>query len=63
MARTRKCAHPACNCVPADGSKYCSQYCADAKDTTEIACNCGHAGCAWASAAAGASPLEVGGEK
>jgi len=40
-----KCAHPACNCLVEDGSKYCSQYCKDARGTMEIACNCGHAGC------------------
>jgi len=24
---------------------YCSNYCRDAKGTTEISCNCGHSGC------------------
>jgi hypothetical protein len=46
MAETEKCAHPACNCVAAKDSKYCSQYCDDASDTTELSCNCGHPGCA-----------------
>jgi len=46
MANTQKCAHPACNCTVANGSKYCSEYCHDAAGTTELACNCGHAGCA-----------------
>jgi hypothetical protein len=46
MADTNKCAHPACNCAAAGDSKYCSQYCNDASDTTELACNCGHPGCA-----------------
>jgi hypothetical protein len=27
-------------------SKYCSTYCHDARDTLELACNCGHPGCA-----------------
>jgi metallothionein len=46
MAETKRCAHTACNCVaPADG-KYCSQYCDDAGNTEELACNCGHPGCA-----------------
>ena len=31
MNATSRCAHPACNCVPADGSKYCSAPGADAK--------------------------------
>jgi hypothetical protein len=40
-----KCAHPACNCMAAADSDYCSTYCEDAKDTTELSCNCGHPGC------------------
>ena len=40
-----KCAHPICNCVAAKDSKYCSTYCETAKDTTDIACDCGHPGC------------------
>ena len=43
---TKKCAHPACNCEVDADNKYCSQYCDDAADTTEISCNCGHGGCA-----------------
>ena len=43
---TTKCAHPACNCRPAAGEKYCSTYCHDARDTIELMCNCGHPGCA-----------------
>jgi len=43
--KTEQCAHPACNCVVDEDSKYCSPYCEDAKDTMEISCNCGHAGC------------------
>lgn len=39
------CAHTGCNCAPRKGSKYCSQYCQDAGDTLELACNCGHPGC------------------
>jgi hypothetical protein len=48
MATTdkNKCAHPACNCPKPADSKYCSPYCEAAKDTTELMCNCGHAGCA-----------------
>jgi hypothetical protein len=42
---TKKCAHPSCNCMAEKDSKYCSAYCKDAGSTTEIGCNCGHAGC------------------
>jgi len=42
------CAHPACNCMVPEGEKYCSAYCEDAGHTTEISCNCGHAGCSLA---------------
>lgn len=45
MEENNKCAHPACSCTAMKGSKYCSQSCSDARDTTEIACNCGHPGC------------------
>ena len=51
-----KCAHPACNCVPRDGGKYCSQYCEDAGSIIELSCNCEHAGCA-VSEPAGSVPL------
>jgi hypothetical protein len=54
----KKCAHPACNCMAAQDSKYCSQYCKDAGSTMEISCNCGHAGCALRASAG--SPVEVG---
>jgi hypothetical protein len=43
---TRECKHPACSCQTDEGKDYCSQYCEDAANTTEISCNCGHAGCA-----------------
>ena len=45
MPSKNKCKHPACNCMISEEAKYCSTYCEDAADTTEIACNCGHAGC------------------
>jgi hypothetical protein len=50
-----KCAHPSCTCRAAKDSKYCSPYCADAKGTTEIACNCGHAGCGTGEVRSGSS--------
>ena len=46
MPQGRKCAHPACNCMVAGDGKYCSEYCHDAAETTELSCNCGHGGCA-----------------
>lgn len=49
MPSKKKCAHPACNCQAAENSKFCSQYCRDAGNKTEISCNCGHAGCAMES--------------
>jgi hypothetical protein len=47
-----KCAHPSCSCRRTADSKYCSQYCADAKGTMELSCNCGHPGCAISEAPA-----------
>lgn len=46
MAQTETCAHPNCSCPRTEGSKYCSPYCEAAKDTTEVFCEGGHAGCA-----------------
>jgi len=43
MADRKKCAHPACSCMT--DQKYCSPHCESHKDTTEIACECGHPGC------------------
>jgi hypothetical protein len=52
MAEKQKgmCAHPACNCPVQEGEKYCSPYCHDAADTTEIFCGCEHQACALAEA-------------
>jgi metallothionein len=41
-----KCAHPACSCPIAKSDKFCSQSCKEAAEITEIACQCGHPGCA-----------------
>jgi hypothetical protein len=43
MNETSGCADPACNCFPADGSKYCSVPCAEAKGIAELACQ--HSAC------------------
>jgi len=56
MKDRKKCAHPACDCLAEEGSKYCSQYCKDAGDTMELSCNCGHQGCALETAV-GYSPV------
>ena len=52
----KKCAHEACNC-DAGENDYCSQYCEDAGDTTEISCNCGHVGCAVDESVSTQAPL------
>lgn len=43
--KDNKCAHPSCNCPPAKGGKYCSEYCKDARGSMELSCNCRHEGC------------------
>lgn len=46
MADDRKtCDHPGCSCAASDDSDFCSVYCESAGEMTELACNCGHAGC------------------
>ena len=40
-----KCAHPSCNCMAAQDSKFCSTFCEGASDHPDVICNCGHAGC------------------
>ena len=51
-AKNKKCAHRLCSCIAPEDSKYCSPNCEAAKDTTDIACGCGHSGCTGAVAAA-----------
>ncbi|MGB7926288.1 MAG: hypothetical protein WCF57_23810 [Pyrinomonadaceae bacterium] len=41
----RKCKHPSCDCRVAGDEKYCSEYCENAGDITEIGCGCEHPGC------------------
>lgn len=43
---TKTCEHSICSCTSSDDSDYCSPYCQAAGDSTELACNCGHTGCA-----------------
>ncbi len=46
-----KCGHEECHCT-VDGDDFCSDYCEDRADTTDIdvigeqACRCGHPACA-----------------
>lgn len=42
----KTCEHPLCSCAATEDSDYCSPYCETAGDVTELACNCGHTGCA-----------------
>jgi len=48
MTTTNKCAHPACKCTVTSGGaygKYCSEHCQEAKDVSEIHCDCKHPDC------------------
>jgi hypothetical protein len=42
---TQTCDHSICTCAVTDDD-YCSPYCEAAGDSVELACNCGHPGCA-----------------
>lgn len=60
MDKPAKCAHQSCVCVVFDGGEfgdYCSAHCQDAKDLTELRCECGHASCV----ADAARPAAAGG--
>ena len=46
MHNVNKCAHTPCGCPVGEGEKYCSMYCQDSGNLTELTCNCGHRGCA-----------------
>ena len=45
MADQKKCANPACSCIPANKEKFCSAHCEGLKGSTEVMCACGHPGC------------------
>jgi len=48
MADTLKCAHPGCECMVEKGGpfgKYCSEYCKQAGQHTELHCGCQHQPC------------------
>jgi len=44
-SNSHKCAHAPCNCVVAEGEKYCSNYCKEAGVEVELACDCNHPNC------------------
>ena len=37
----KSCAHPACDCVPEEGSNYCGEYCAEAEKAHVLEIGCG----------------------
>lgn len=41
----KKCKHQSCSCQVSGDRDYCSEYCENAGDITEIACGCEHSGC------------------
>jgi hypothetical protein len=43
--KSDKCAHPSCSCTVTEVDEYCSEYCRDAGDLTEIGCGCEHPAC------------------
>ena len=42
----KTCDHKICTCAVTDDSDYCSPSCEAAGDAVELACKCGHSGCA-----------------
>ncbi len=48
MAKTAKCAHPACECQVESGGrfgKYCSDHCRQAGEAIVLRCECQHPAC------------------
>ncbi len=43
--KREKCAHPSCNCMAAEDSKYCGALCEGNAGRVDIICGCGHALC------------------
>ncbi len=39
----KKCAHEICKCMTSE--TYCSEVCRDARNVTELACQCSHPEC------------------
>ena len=67
MTKVEKCAHQSCVCIVHEGGEfgdYCSAHCQEAKDLTELRCECGHDACmadAEGRSPAGTVRREVGG--
>lgn len=40
MSDAKKCANPACSCIPSDGKKICSAHRESVKGTAEVMCEC-----------------------
>jgi hypothetical protein len=49
MSDAKKCANPACSCIPPNHEKFCSSHCEGLDDSVEIVCQCGHDHCALGS--------------
>jgi len=45
MNVAKKCANPACTCIPPDHEKYCGMHCEALRGSAEIMCKCGHPEC------------------
>jgi len=45
VTESNRCAHLGCNCVAAENSKYCGEYCERMGAETESRCECGHPKC------------------
>lgn len=45
MSEEKKCANPACTCIPPKGDKFCGAHCEGLKGTVEVSCQCGHTSC------------------
>lgn len=43
--KTHTCAHINCKCQVAENDEYCSEYCLEGRDITEIGCGCEHPPC------------------
>jgi hypothetical protein len=45
MADAKKCANPACTCIPEKKEKFCSAHCEALRGAVEVICKCGHHTC------------------
>jgi hypothetical protein len=59
MDKQSKCAHQSCVCLVSENGEfggYCSAHCRDAKNLSELRCECGHTGCAATSTRGAGGP-------